>query len=61
MTLQEKIIATGFTGVTFCDFGDFHAEVERRLGRPVFTHELPALTDEIKEAFREDFLKMCNT
>ncbi len=60
MTQREKIIASGFTNVLFCDMMSLHEEIEKRLGRSVLTHELPALADEIKEAFREDFLKMCH-
>jgi len=61
MTLEEKIIASGYTLVMFCNFGELHTEIERRLNRPVMVHEIPSLEKEIKEAFREDFIKMCKT
>jgi hypothetical protein len=38
-----------------------HAAIEKKLGRPVFTHELGghAMADQIKEAFKDDFLSIC--
>jgi len=38
-TKQQAIIITGFTGITACNFGDFHEDVEKRLGRPIWTHQ----------------------
>lgn len=52
------IVMTGFTGVTCCNFGDFHHDVEKVMGRPVFTHEFPRLKAEIKEAYRPEFLAL---
>lgn len=50
----QGIILTGFTGIMMCEFSAFHEDVEKRLGRPVFTHELPSLL--LKELYREDFM-----
>ena len=60
LTLEQAIIITGYTGITACSFGDFHGDVERRLGRPVFTHEFAdeKFSDNVKELYREDFLKI---
>ncbi|WOK01496.1 hypothetical protein [Pseudomonas phage UF_RH7] len=54
----QGIILTGFTGIMMCEFSAFHADVEKRLGRPVFTHELPSLMSDgtLKAAYREDFM-----
>lgn len=60
MTEQEKIIASGFTGVLFSSFSALHEDVEKRMERPVFNHELGTRHEEIKELYREDFLKMCH-
>lgn len=60
MTTEEKIIATGFTAVNFMyEFSDFHKDLEKRIGRKVQTAEIPLLEREIKELYREDFIKMC--
>lgn len=59
LTKEQALIITGFTGIQCCqDFGDFHADVERRLEMAVFTHQLPALADRIKDAYRDDFMAM---
>lgn len=60
LTKEQAIILTGFTGMCMCDFSAFHAEVEKRLGRPVFTHEFASatMTERVKEAFRPDFLRL---
>lgn len=61
-TEQQAIVITGFTGKMACGFSKFHEDVEKRLGRPVFTHELAEkrVWEEIKEAYRADFIEMCN-
>lgn len=60
LTQEQALVITGFTGVMCAsDFSDFHGDVEKRLGRPVWTHQFPALRDEIREAYRADFLALC--
>lgn len=55
----QKIVLTGFTGINFCnDFSDFHKDCEQRMGRPIMTHELPSLIEEIKELYTSDFKMM---
>jgi hypothetical protein len=60
-TKEQSIVITGFTGVTACQFGDFHGDVEKRLGHPVFTHEFAnkQFVEKIQELYRKDFLTMC--
>lgn len=58
LTKEQAVVITGFTGIMSCNFSDFHADVERRMGRPVFTHEFAFNEDEIRELYREDFLDM---
>lgn len=59
LTKEQAIILTGFTGVSMVkDISDFHEDVERRLGRPVFTHEFVDCAKEIKETYRADFEKL---
>jgi len=59
-TKEQAIIITGFTGKLACRFSDFHGDVERRLGRPVFTHEFgnQKFAEEVEELYRRDFLEM---
>lgn len=59
LTKEQAIILTGFTGIVMVqNTSDFHEDVERRLGRPVFTHEFADPHGEIKEAYRADFEKL---
>lgn len=62
MTKQECAIVMAYTGVCMLegeDFIIFHKYVEEKMGRLVYTHELPELEERIKEASREDFLNLC--
>ena len=58
LTQKQKLVLSGFTGTLCTKFSDFHEDVEKRLNRPVFTHQFPELEDTIQEAYREDFLSM---
>jgi hypothetical protein len=60
LTKEQAIVITGFTGVTACQFGDFHGDVEKRLGHPVWTHQFgdKEFMEKIQELYREDFLEM---
>lgn len=62
LTKEQALIITGFTGITaVAPFGLFHEDVEKRLGRPVWTHELASkeVWEEIKAAYKDDFMNMC--
>ncbi len=57
---EQAIVITGFTGKLACKFSDFHGDVEKRMGRPVFTHEFgnKEFAKKIEELYRGDFLEM---
>lgn len=61
MTKEEKLIVSAYTGVLMTDFHDLHKFIEEKLGRPVWTHELAneLVVNQLKEAVKEDFLKLC--
>lgn len=61
LTKEQAIIISGFTGITCCNFGLLHEDVEKRLGEPVMTHQFgdKDFSDKIKELYREDFLAIC--
>jgi HEPN domain-containing protein len=64
MTKRECAIVMAYTGVCMLageNFSIFLNYVEEKLGRTVYTHELPELADEIKEKTERDFLKLCKT
>ena len=60
LTKEQAVILTGFTGLIHGSFGDFHQDVEKRLGRPVWTHEFASkkMKEELKELYRDDFIAM---
>lgn len=60
LTKEQAVVLSGFTGLLHGNFSDFHEDVERRMGRPVFTHELgnKDFTAKVKEAYRDDFIAM---
>lgn len=62
LTLEQAVIVTGFTGRTACSFGNFHADVEKRLGRPVWTHEFgnKEFAEQLREVYHDDFIAICN-
>jgi len=60
MTLKQAIVMTGFTGNLCCPFSYYHSDAEKRLGRPIFTHEFgfEEVQSELKGVYRADFLAM---
>lgn len=62
MTQREKAICELVTGVCFCA-GDQREAVykyaAKLLGRPVYTHEFPAMYEKLKELAMPDFMTMC--
>ena len=62
MTDKEKAIIMAYTGIcmlTEDKFHIFHKYIEDLMGRPIFTHEMGFLADEIKEKAKDDFIKLC--
>ena len=63
MTHKEKIIATAYTGVMFIDgkdLGELYQYEEEKLGFGVIDimHASKEFNNKVKEAVREDFIKM---
>lgn len=62
MTDREKVVVMAYTGVAMVQgdklnlFYDYLAEL---FGRPVFSHEIGILAEEIKERSKPDFLRIC--
>jgi len=61
MTKKEKLIVTAYTGILMVSIDDFCEYVEQLLGRQIFTHEYASheIWEEIKEASKEDFVRLC--
>lgn len=60
-TKEQAIAIMGFTGISTTNFSTFQEDVEKRLGRTVWTHEFARadLSEKIKELYKEDFLSFC--
>ena len=60
LTREQALVITGYTGKLAINFADFHADVERRLGRSVMTNEflLDEFFDAVRDLYRDDFMAM---
>lgn len=54
MTKREAAIVSAYTGYLIGEFSDFQAYAKEIMGRPIFTHELPKIVDELKEKSKKD-------
>ena len=61
LTKEQALAITGFTGICACGFELFHEDAEKRLGRPIFTHEfaIDSMWVTMRDLYREDFLAIC--
>lgn len=59
LTKEQAAIISAYTGVLCGPFSGMHEYVEKILDRPVWTHQFPALSEQIKEKSKEDFLSLC--
>lgn len=62
MTDYEKAVMMAFTGVCTLKgdkFNVFHRYLEQLYHKPIFTHEIPRLANDIKERSRQDFYRIC--
>ena len=60
LTKEQAIIISGYTGILICRFSDLHNDVEKRMGRPVWTHEFgdESFTGQVEDLYREDFIAL---
>ncbi len=58
LTLEQAIILTGYTRILCCPISKFHEDAEKRLGRPIWTHEFgqKELWDVLKGHYKDDFM-----
>ena len=58
MTKREAAIVSAYTRYLIGEFSDFQAYAEEIMGRPIFTHELPSIADELNEKSKKDFMSI---
>ena len=62
MTKHECAIVTAYTGFSMLkgiDLQYLYNYLSGFIGRPVYSHEIPAVAESYKEQIREDFLALC--
>jgi hypothetical protein len=61
LTIEQAIIISGYTGILCCPIALLHEDIEKRLNRSVWTHELGNLSmiERIRNLYEEDFLAIC--
>lgn len=62
LTKEQAAIIGAYTGYAAGPFADIHEYAERKLGRPIWTHEFGdlELTQKLQQAAKEDFLAICH-
>ena len=62
MTKHECAIVTAYTGFAMLKGSDLkylYDYLSGFIGRPVYTHEIPAVAAAYREQIREDFIALC--
>ena len=62
MTKHECAVVTAYTGISMLKGNDLkylYKYLSGLIGRPVYTHEIPAVAEAYKKQIREDFLALC--
>lgn len=61
LTREQAAIIGAFTGICCGPFGDIQDYAERKLGRPIWTHEFASkdVAAELKAAAKDDFISIC--
>ena len=62
MTKQECAIITAYTDISMLDGKDLkylYDYLSGFIGRPVYTHEIPAVALQYRDQIREDFRSLC--
>lgn len=58
LTLRQQQVFSVYTGISFCKFSYIHAYMEELMHRPVFTHEIPQLANQLKELAAVEFKEL---
>ncbi len=62
MTKRECAVITAYTDISMLQGNDLkylYDYLSGFIGRPVYTHEIPAVAANYREQIREDFLAIC--
>jgi hypothetical protein len=61
LTKEQAIVITGYTGFNAGYWDEFLKDLEKRIGYPVFTHQLAdeSFAKTVRDLYRLDFIRMC--
>lgn len=55
---HDAAVVAAHTGILMGRFDDYHGYIEELMGRPVWTHEIPALAHELEERSLDDWVEL---
>lgn len=58
MTRREATIVSAYTGYFIGGLDDLYKYLFELVGRPVYTHEIPAVLDKYHSKIRQDFVML---
>ena len=58
LTKREAAIVSAYTGYLIGEIGELYKYLSELIGRPVYTHEIPAIADKYRSRIRQDFVMM---
>ena len=58
MTRREATIVSAYTGYFIGELEDLYKYLSELVGRPVYTHEIPAVLDEYHSRIKQDFIML---
>ena len=58
MTRREAAIVSAYTGYFIGELGELYNYLSELIGRPVYTHEIPALLDAYNSKIKQDFVML---
>ena len=60
MTKEEAAIVAAYTGYLIGEFSEMHKYIEKKMGRPVWTHEMAdrEFAEEIRKQCKDDFISI---
>lgn len=58
MTRREATIVSAYTGYFIGGLDDLYNYLSELVGRPIYTHEIPAVLDEYHSKIRQDFVML---
>ena len=61
LTKEQAVVISAYTGYLMVPFAEMHADIERRLGHPVFTASLASKETRktVMSLYRNDFIDLC--